>query len=303
MSHLHSACEQSHDLIVQESSADVLWQALSLAQAPGSITCTPADTGIPGSTTAPAQPPAAPLHPNTHQQLVGPEKDAACNRLQLGQVSQLLVHTNVAQQHLRHATQHRVNMIHVDNVSDWHREQEHDVLAHLKACADGGVKGGELFNGVAEHQVRKQGVDDEDHKEDDGEVDEIRACQPQRASDHPQVGLEVHAAQHAHDEQQDGDATQRKVPAARTRMGGGATCVGRAPGFRWRHSQRAEMSERAKMGSCVLRLLLQQSSLQACGRPVSKKLCLRREVARSRLTRLAYKNEPQASSRLTSFEL
>jgi len=86
-------------------------------------------------------------------------------------------------------------------------------LTHLKTRADRGVKRGELLDGVAKYQVRKHGVDDEDHEEHDGKVDEVRAGEPQRAGDDTQVGLEVHATQHAHDEQQDGDAAQRKVPA------------------------------------------------------------------------------------------
>jgi hypothetical protein len=50
-----------------------------------------------------------------------------------------------------------------------------------------------------------------------GEVDQIRASQPQGAGDHTQAGLEVHEAQHTCDQQQDVDAVQGKVPCKQKR--------------------------------------------------------------------------------------
>ena len=44
-------------------------------------------------------------------------------------------------------------------------------------------------------------------------MDEIRACQGKGAGDHTQAGLEVHALQHAPNQQQNVDAIQSIIPS------------------------------------------------------------------------------------------
>mmetsp|Transcript_26793 Transcript_26793/g.72333 ORF Transcript_26793/g.72333 Transcript_26793/m.72333 type:complete len:411 (-) Transcript_26793:4067-5299(-) len=115
-----------------------------------------------------------------HQQHVGPEEEGASDGLEPTQVPQLLVHTDLPQQ-------------------------------DLKAGVDRVVEGLKLLDGVAKDEVGEHGVAHKHHEEHECKVDEIRTRQPQGAGDHTQAGLEVHELEHAHHEQQDVDATKRKV--------------------------------------------------------------------------------------------
>ena len=85
---------------------------------------------------------------------------------------------------------------------------------------------GKHLDDVPEDQVCHHGVADEDHAGHDEEVDEVGACQPQRARDDAQTGLEVHQPQDARDEQQDVDAVEGKVPSGGRGGRGGAMTLG-----------------------------------------------------------------------------
>ena len=68
------------------------------------------------------------------------------------------------------------------------------------------------LDGVAKDEVCHHGIAHKHHATDKAEVDEVRACQGKGAGDNPQAGLEVHALQHAPNQQQNVDAIQGVIP-------------------------------------------------------------------------------------------
>ena len=69
------------------------------------------------------------------------------------------------------------------------------------------------LDGVAKDEMCHHGVAHKHHATDKAEVDEVRACQGKGAGDNSQAGLEVHALQHAPNQQQNVDAIQSIIPS------------------------------------------------------------------------------------------
>ena len=70
----------------------------------------------------------------------------------------------------------------------------------------------QYLDGVAKDEMCHHGITHKHHATDQAEMDEVRASQGQGARHNSQARLEVHALQHAPNEQQDVDAVQGVVP-------------------------------------------------------------------------------------------
>ena len=68
------------------------------------------------------------------------------------------------------------------------------------------------LDGVAKDEMCHHGIAHKHHATDKAEMDEVRACQGKGAGDNSKAGLEVHALQHAPNQQQNVDAIQGVIP-------------------------------------------------------------------------------------------
>ncbi|KAA6428342.1 MAG: hypothetical protein FRX49_01937 [Trebouxia sp. A1-2] len=105
------------------------------------------------------------------QQLKGPEEEGCCYPLQTLQLVQVIIHTDIAQQNGKAATD-----------SNARQAPMHPTAAHL--------------DGVAKDEVCHHGIAHKHHATDKAEVDEVRACQGKGAGDNSQAGLEIRTRQH-----------------------------------------------------------------------------------------------------------